>query len=159
MGKEWAVGINFPLLNYRFSVVITHITSLLWNIFARIQLNRHRDSFVYDSMKQDMNPSLRNNMRRYNMPILKHSSILWIILFIITFNASWWCFVLFSSYRHDWHQSTQNAQNIWQLYIYSRWIGTNLMAAYFFYQLPIKRHVVKNLFPNYHQNQVYDVNT
>ena len=62
------------------------LMSLCWNIVAKIQIRLRKQSDVQQAMDRDMNPTIRPNMRRHNIPILKRvvpPAIL--LLFVLTF--------------------------------------------------------------------------
>ena len=81
-----------PTLYIRTSFNFRHvhfaycILSLCWNVIAKTQIKLRNQSSVEEAMdQQDMDPTLRGNMRRYNDPILKRRSIALPALFVFIF--------------------------------------------------------------------------
>ena len=44
--------------------------SLLWNVAARIHISLHCTSPGQEALNQDLDPSIRDNLRRHNVPLL-----------------------------------------------------------------------------------------
>lgn len=130
---------------FRFIFFALAGISCFWNVGARIHVKMHSSSIAYNELIQEMNPSVRNNLRRYNVQILNPNSLVYAMVCISFYLAM--TVLGFSS-------STFTGTDIWWLSVFKELVSAIMVVAYFFLKLPIKRHLSKHLFTN---NQIYDV--
>ena len=131
--------------------------SLLWNVAARIVIKLHSTSLGQEALNQDLDPSIQENRRRRNVPIL--SSILPLIVLCFYFFFLLPLIFLEALKSLDYNYNYYNYNLYLVLFYLSNAIVAMISCAVFL-KRPIWKHVTKTFrqkFPHFYARH-YDLN-